>query len=103
MPKHNPLQAAQAAGIVLVMATNDCLAAVRHVTACLARRSQALLGLACRPESAGGGRLVVTVADDGGIGRLVAELAGLPAVGRIEYGDAGAPEFAGLLREGLAA
>lgn len=65
---------------VLELATGEPLAALRHVAACLARRSYPLLGLTCAPGAPGHGRLVVTVADDGRLERLVAELGGLPEV-----------------------
>ncbi|KHK02297.1 hypothetical protein NY78_2428 [Desulfovibrio sp. TomC] len=65
---------------MLELATRDPLAALRHVAACLARRSHELLGLSCEPGGAAPGRLVVTVADDGRLDRLVMELRGLPEV-----------------------
>jgi acetolactate synthase-1/3 small subunit len=65
---------------VLELATRDPLAALRHVAACLARRSHALLGLTCLPGVQGDGRLVVAVADDGRLERLLTELRGLPEV-----------------------
>ena len=65
---------------VLELTTGDTLAALRHVAACLARRSYPLLGLACAPGAAGNGRLVVTVTDDGRLERLLAELGSLPEV-----------------------
>ncbi|WP_075354429.1 hypothetical protein [Desulfovibrio sp. DV] len=74
---HNPMDASRA---VLELATRDALAALRHVAACLARRSHELLGLTCEPGVSGPGRLLVTVADDGRLDRLVAELRGLPEV-----------------------
>ena len=81
MPMHmrdaTPTEAPRA---VLELATRDPLDALRHVAACLARRSHALLGLTCLPGAAGEGRLVVAVADDGRLERLLAELRALPAV-----------------------
>lgn len=65
---------------VLELATGDPLAALRHVAACLARRSHPLLGLSCAPAGAGEGKLVVAVADDGRLERLVAELRALPEI-----------------------
>ena len=64
----------------LELATRDALGALRHVAACLARRSHELLGLSCLPGPAGQGRLVVAVADDGRLERLLAELRALPEV-----------------------
>ena len=74
---HKPMDASRA---VLELATRDPLAALRHVAACLARRSHALLGLTCLPGAQGDGRLVVAVADDGRLERLLAELRALPEV-----------------------
>ena len=64
----------------LELATRDALGALRHVAACLARRSHELLGLSCLPGTDGQGRLVVAVADDGRLERLLAELRALPEV-----------------------
>lgn len=64
----------------LELATRDALGALRHVAACLARRSHELLGLSCLPGPAGQGRLVVAVADDGRLERLLAELRALPEI-----------------------
>ena len=64
----------------LELVTCDALGALRHVAACLARRSHALLDLVCRPEADGQGRLVLAVADDGRLERLVAELRALPEI-----------------------
>ena len=69
-----------AASAVLELTTGEPLAALRHVAACLARRSYPLLELACTPSAAGNGRLVVTVADDGRLERLLAELRALPEI-----------------------
>ena len=64
----------------LELATRDALGALRHVAACLARRSHELLGLSCLPGPAGQGRLLVAVADDGRLERLLAELRALPEI-----------------------
>ncbi|BAH76908.1 hypothetical protein [Solidesulfovibrio magneticus] len=64
----------------LELATRDALGALRHVAACLARRSHELLGLSCLPGPAGQGLLLVAVADDGRLERLLAELRALPEV-----------------------
>ena len=74
---HSPMDASRA---VLELATRDPLAALRHVAACLARRSHELLGLTCEPGGAAPGRLVLTIADDGRLERLLTELRGLPEV-----------------------
>jgi acetolactate synthase-1/3 small subunit len=72
--------AAQAPRAELELATRDAISALRHVAACLARRSHELLGLTCQPGPAGQGRLLVALADDGRLERLLAELRGLPEV-----------------------
>ena len=64
----------------LELATRDALGALRHVAACLARRSHELLGLSCLPGPAGQGRLLVAVTDDGRLDRLLAELRALPEI-----------------------
>ena len=64
----------------LELVTRDALGALRHVAACLARRSHELLDLVCRPDADGQGRLVLAIADDGRLERLLAELRGLPEV-----------------------
>ena len=84
---------------VLELATGDPMAAVRHVSACLARRAHRLFGLLCLPGNDGTGRLVVAVADDGRLGRLVAELAGLPEVAEARLCDSRTPALAAFLGE----
>lgn len=79
MPTSDPSRT-ESSLAVLELATGDPLAALRHVAACLARRSYPLLGLTCSPGAPGQGRLVVAVADDGRLERLVAELCALPEV-----------------------
>jgi acetolactate synthase-1/3 small subunit len=61
--------------------------AVRHVAACLARRSHALLGLLCLPGAEGEGRLLVALPDDGRIPRLLVELGSLPGVREARRGE----------------
>ena len=73
----------------LELTTGDALCALRHVVGCLARRSHELLGLSCLPGSAGQGRLVVAVADDGRLERLVAELRALPEILAARLGHGG--------------
>ena len=69
-----------ASSAVLELTTGDMLPALRHVAACLARRSYPLLELTCTPGSNGDGRLAVTVTDDGRLERLMAELRALPEI-----------------------
>ncbi|WP_428566368.1 MAG: hypothetical protein ACP59X_06175 [Solidesulfovibrio sp. DCME] len=103
MPTPSVTRPERPARTVLEVATDDCLAAARHVTACLARRAQVLHGLLCLPGPAGGGRLVVALADDGGLPRLLAELAALPQVLRVTCGQAVGADFtAAFLREAAA-
>lgn len=79
---------------VLELMTGDTMAAVRHVTAWLARRAYPMLGLVCLPGADGAGRLVVAVADDGRVERLMVELAGLPEVAAARLGHAPASSLA---------
>jgi len=72
--------ASESPRVELELSTRDALGALRHVAACLARRSHELLGLSCLPGPAGQGRLVVAVADDGRLERLLAELRTLPEI-----------------------
>ena len=95
--------AAATARAVLELATSDPMAAMRHVAACLARRSHDLLGLLCLPGQGGEGRLMVALADDGRLDRLLVELAGLPEVRGARRGTEDYPDFKGLFQEGLAA
>ncbi|MFP5259188.1 MAG: hypothetical protein ACLGQH_09205 [Acidobacteriota bacterium] len=81
---------------VLELATGDPLAALRHVAACLARRSHPLLGLSLSPVGAGEGKLVVAVADDGRLERLVAELRALPEILAARLGHRGDVALTGL-------
>lgn len=103
MPRLNQAPGARPADAVLEVAADDLLAAVRHVTACLAKRSHALLGLLCLPGQGSQGRLLVALADDGRIARLLAELAGLPGVDRVTRGEAAFPALEAVLPGGLAA
>jgi len=91
-----------ASSAVLELTTGDALAALRHVAACLARRSYPLLGLACTPGSAGGGRLVATVTDDGRLERLMAELRALPEILAVRLGRGQDAALAGLVGEAAA-
>lgn len=74
------INASESSRAELELATRDALGALRHVAACLARRSHELLGLSCLPGPVGQGRLVVAVADDGRLERLLAELRTLPEI-----------------------
>lgn len=94
MPTRNETRPA-----VLELATRDPMAAVRHVTALLAKRAYTLLALACLPASPDRGRLVLAVADDGRTDRLAIELAGLPEVVAARRGPDRSPELAVLLGE----
>lgn len=103
MPRPNQAPGVGPADAVLEVVADDLLAAVRHVTACLAKRSHALLGLLCLPGQGTQGRLVVALADDGRIARLLAELAGLPGVGRVARGETAFAAFEAVIRGELAA
>lgn len=99
MPSTNDAQKKNASRAVLELATGDPMGAVRHVSACLARRAHRLFGLLCLPEIDGTGRLVVAVADDGRLERLMTELAGLPEVAGARLADSHTPALAAFLGE----
>ncbi len=103
MPRTEPSTVGRPERAVLELSVSDMMAAARHVTACLARRAQALLGLLCLPGAGEEGRLVLAVADDGRLPRLVAELAALPEVRRVATGQAVLPDLAAVFQREAAA
>ena len=103
MQKRSAQPSGAAAGAVLELFATDAMDAVRHVAACLARRSHALLGLLCLPGADGEGRLLVALPDDGRIPRLLHELGSLPGVREVRRGAGDCLGCFGLAATGLAA
>jgi|GEM_PF-1848847 len=104
MPMQTEPKTASLSRAVLELATNDPVAALRHVSAWLARRAYPLLGLVCLPMAGGdAGRLLVAVADDGRVDRLMVELSGLPEVAGARLCGLPAASLAALWQEAVAA
>ncbi|WP_300163628.1 hypothetical protein [Solidesulfovibrio sp.] len=103
MQKPSGHAAKETARAVVELIATDAMDAVRHVAACLARRSHALLGLLCLPGPDGEGRLLVALADDGRIPRLLHELSALPGVREARQGEMELLDFQRVVAQGLAA